>query len=383
MSESLGEREVRRCYLITYSRANDEKFPTRESFAEAVNESFSEGKSKAKVVHWVCGKEAHSDTGFHYHMAIKFSGGIRWLRAKNYLSSKHGVTVNFSEGEKYHNYYSAYKYVTKEDSRPLHSDHHPDLKSATSPRTSRGSKQLMKRKRQGAADSDATNELPGPSRQKSKRRLSNLDVADAIIEKNIKDDRELYALAQEQKEEGKDDLAAFILGRSQKSVNELISSAWKMKDAAATIARSQASRISRIQTALAGQCTPDCKGQWFMCAKQVLRNNDVNVYVFAAAVRELLIKGRGKYRNLMIVGPANCGKTFLLDPLNIIYDTFTNPANSSYAWLGAETKEVIFLNDFRYTNEKNNGLERHASPLRGTNFTSGRTQNHVCPGHTV
>ena len=122
MSESLGEREVRRCYLITYSRANDEKFPTRESFAEAVNESFSEGKSKAKVVHWVCGKEAHSDTGFHYHMAIKFSGGIRWLRAKNYLSSKHGVTVNFSEGEKYHNYYSAYKYVTKEDSRPLHSD---------------------------------------------------------------------------------------------------------------------------------------------------------------------------------------------------------------------------------------------------------------------
>ena len=49
----------------------------------------------------------------------------------------------------------------------------------------------------------------------------------------------------------------------------------------------------------------------------------MNVYVFAGAVRELLIKGRGKYLNAMIVGPTNCGKTFLLDPLNVIYDTFT------------------------------------------------------------
>ena len=88
------------------------------------------------------------------------------------------------------------------------------------------------------------------------------------------------------KEEGKDDLAAFILGRSQKSLNELISSAWKMKDAAGTITRSQASRISRIQTALAGQCIPVCQGKWFMCPKQVFRNNDVNVYVFVVAIRE-------------------------------------------------------------------------------------------------
>ena len=43
MSESLGAIEVSRCYLITYSSVNEEKFPKRESFAEVVNESFSEG----------------------------------------------------------------------------------------------------------------------------------------------------------------------------------------------------------------------------------------------------------------------------------------------------------------------------------------------------
>ena len=73
--------------------------------------------------------------------------------------------------------------------------------------------------------------------------------------------------------------------------------------------------------------------------------------MFACALRELLEKGQGKYRNLMLVGPANCGKTFLLNPLNTLYQTFTNPATTSYAWIGSENAEVIFLNDFRWSKE--------------------------------
>ena len=49
------------------------------------------------------------------------------------------------------------------------------------------------------------------------------------------------------------------------------------------------------------------------------------------------------------MGPANCGETFILDPLRVIYNTFLSPATCSYAWLGVEDREVIFLNDFRYT----------------------------------
>ena len=51
----------------------------------------------------------------------------------------------------------------------------------------------------------------------------------------------------------------------------------------------------------------------------------------------------------MITGPANCGKTFLLNPLNTIFKTFTNPATGTFAWVGAEKAEVIFLNDFRWS----------------------------------
>ena len=54
----------------------------------------------------------------------------------------------------------------------------------------------------------------------------------------------------------------------------------------------------------------------------------------------------------MLTGPANCGKTFLLyNPLNKIYKTFTNPASTSFAWVGAEEAEIVFLNDFRWSHQ--------------------------------
>ena len=53
----------------------------------------------------------------------------------------------------------------------------------------------------------------------------------------------------------------------------------------------------------------------------------------------------------MIIGPANCGKTFLLQPLSTLFNVFCNPATTSYAWLGVENSEVIILNDFRWSKE--------------------------------
>ena len=32
----------------------------------------------------------------------------------------------------------------------------------------------------------------------------------------------------------------------------------------------------------------------------------------------------------------------------MISDTFSNPATGSFAWIGAEQAEIIFLNDFRW-----------------------------------
>ena len=53
----------------------------------------------------------------------------------------------------------------------------------------------------------------------------------------------------------------------------------------------------------------------------------------------------------MIVGRTNCGKTFLLRPLELIFKIFSNTAADRYAWVLAEHAEIVFLNDFRWSKE--------------------------------
>ena len=82
---------------------------------------------------------------------------------------------------------------------------------------------------------------------------------------------------------------------------------------------------------------------------------------FSQVVKDSLEKREGNFRNILIKGPANTEKTFLLSPLNVVYRSFSNPATSTFAWVGTEKEEVIFLNDF-----KNNSMVRSASNARRT-----------------
>ncbi len=59
-NKELGRRQVRQVYLVTYSQADTETFPTRESFAKAVIASFQ----SCSVLHWCCSKENHKTSGF-------------------------------------------------------------------------------------------------------------------------------------------------------------------------------------------------------------------------------------------------------------------------------------------------------------------------------
>ena len=114
--------------------------------------------------------------------------------------------------------------------------------------------------------------------------------------------------------------------------------------------------------------------KWWLClwrtiANQILLSNEVRLHVFANRVHTLYSKGRGKLRNLIVVGPSNCGKNFLLFPREIIFKTFLDPANEKYGCVGATTVELIVLNCFCCSNELNKWnyflllLEGHAVHL--------------------
>ena len=99
--------------------------------------------------------------------------------------------------------------------------------------------------------------------------------------------------------------------------------------------------MDRLHEVSMGSCVASCKDKhWLQIAEQLLRNNRINKYVFAEAVSELLSKGRGENRNLLVVGPANCGKTFLFNPLTVIYNSFSNPSGAKYAFVGVQDCEI-------------------------------------------
>ena len=167
---------------------------------------------------------------------------------------------------------------------------------------------------------------------------------------NIKTEEQLIAKAQEQLPDWKKDLKKFILGKSLKVLKDLVTTTWKLEKAATNIQRQQKQLMEIIHKTLQKECVEECSGNWYSCVHEVLQGNNVESVAFAAAMRELLTKWRGKFRNILIVAPANCGKTFLLSSLQKIFNTFSKPVNDKYAWLGAE-KEIIFLNDFRWSQE--------------------------------
>ena len=41
----------------------------------------------------------------------------------------------------------------------------------------------------------------------------------------------------------------------------------------------------------------------------------------------------------------------MLNPLCEIYDAFINPATNNFTWVGADQKEIIFLNDLRWSDK--------------------------------
>jgi len=350
---------MRRTYLITYSQADLQIFPTRRDFGQAVSEAFNSGSGKVGVHYWACSQENHNvNNGVHYHMSVKLTGPKRWSGVKRLMTDRYGVVLHFSES--HDNYYSAYRYITKSDGDVFHSEKHPNLKEIGSPQTKKcvaAYREKCRQKNTNAVTNDNNAQSTTPqntnntTKEPKPRRLTNFDVSEFLVAHNIRTDTELHAIAEEQRKAGKKDLAVFVLNRNSKALCDLIENTWKMQAAPAKLRRMNVPRMDTIREYRREDCVRDCEGQWFEMAMQVLRQNRVHPHVFAEALRNLLEKGRGKYRNLMIVGPGNCAKTFLLKPLQDMFETFSNPSVDKFAWLGAESAEIIFLNDIRWKSE--------------------------------
>ena len=96
------------------------------------------------------------------------------------------------------------------------------------------------------------------------------------------------------------------------------------------------SRTEKLVSTGNQECITICNGKRLQDACQVLSWNSINKFICAAAVCELFENGRKNCLNIVFVGPSNCGKRFLLEPLEQIFTCFINPPRGKYPWAGVD-----------------------------------------------
>ena len=350
-TSSKNASNARCIYLITYSQADAVKVPSRQAFADIICAEFQQpvdGKQQI-VSKWACAAEIHPNTsGFHYHLCIHLNRQRRFKQVAMNLNLKHGICVDFKPWVT--TYYDAFSYVTKLDAHYCISDGHPDLDNGR-PRTTTAIMAKSKRSLTDAADGPTHSSL---APVKKTPRMDNSQVSKLIVKHEIKTQDELAYLAKQQAKEGKDDLNRWMLTHNRSSREELIHTTWLVENAQDKRARKKKSRMEILTDALDQECSTDtesgnkCNGTWLPAALEVLRLNNVERDYFASLVKNALKYGRRKKNNIMIVGSTNCAKSFMFLPLEEIFDVFETPSKSSFNFVGALDKEVLFFNDMRY-----------------------------------
>ena len=268
--------------------------------------------------------ESHQNGGDHYHCSIKLSGSKRWKAVKDTLKKE--SQVHFSDAD--NNYWSVFKYITKNDPNIFLSSNHSNMQEMSSPET-KVCVQAIRQKRKSRS-TDTSGDQVSTTTKPPKTVLATWKFQSSSLA--TKSAMKMNSLL-------------LHTHKKKKSLSDLFASTKWLEAATERIQRASMSRMDLIGKAYQkDDCV--CEGQWLTCANQVMVSNGVHPHVFADRVRTLLSKRSGKLRNVIIFGPANCGKTFLLCPLEIIFKTFSNPANDKYGWVGAGKAEVIFLNHF-------------------------------------
>ena len=173
-------------------------------------------------------------------VCVKLNKIKRWLVVKELIQEGNGIVVHFSSTHR--DYYTAWNYVRKEGDY-IESEGHPDLVSAGVQRTTTA----LEVRRRGREE-----RIMDQGRKRCK--LTNLMISDTILQNNIKNLRELHALANTQKINGKTDLTSFILDRGAKKISELIDTTWDMENAASKLKREKLSRIDICRSFLQRTC---------------------------------------------------------------------------------------------------------------------------------
>ena len=218
------------------------------------------------------------------------------------------------------------------------------------------------------------------SNYRRKRKLQPSDLYKNVTKNNIKTNLQLCFHAMMALNENNNLLLSWSWKENIKE-----GTAWKLNTTAAAIKRNNKSRLPIQEKSWSKRYILGCASQRLAQAQDTLLKNNIDINLLTTPAKSALVKGRGKQRNVMLVGTSNSGKIFLLKPLKIIVSCFVTPAKGTINWVGAENSQCVFLNDFRWSTKVIPGYVWRGNPFRkrGSPFRcSLRREAYVNKGYT-
>ena len=305
---------------------------TRQSWLEAVRTAHE--KARVKLDEAAVFLERHQRTDGtgrrlpHLNAVCRSASQYAWTGVAAALFKDFHVRVDFSEHIK--TWYDGIVYGT------VSSDHKPQEELDVEPLQWAAS----------GAPLPFQEVLPAKWHKQGRQpKMSRLQVLDVIRKNGLSSELEVYAFAAAEEERGQRGLVAFLAECD--CLQALLAKAAMLSSAASDLARNKLTRVEVLRKAAETACSCPTPGLWLELADAVLARNDLEG-TFERAVYRALAEGRKKMNSVFLLGPSNCGKSFLVKPLKEIYRVYEQPDGGTYQLEAMLGKEVVFLNDFEW-----------------------------------
>ena len=124
----------------------------------------------------------------------------------------------------------------------------PNMQEMSSPKT-KAFMQAIRQKRKSRSTDTSVDQVSTTTKPPKIASLGNLEVLEFITRNKISNEGKLFDIAHTQKEEGKKNLANFLLLRLKESLSDLFASTKRLETASEKIQRANLSRMDLIEKA--------------------------------------------------------------------------------------------------------------------------------------
>ncbi len=136
----------------------------------------------------------------------------------------------------------------------------------------------------------------GTSSKKRRKAFDALDLHHIVTKNNLKTKCQLLRFAKKQMEEGRTDIALYVLNNTPRAL-KVMETCWEMVEPVDNEQRERKMQLQILEDARQKTCVTGCDERWKYMALQTLERNNCPAKEFGNAIKNALINGRGKGNN--------------------------------------------------------------------------------------